>query len=212
MVRGSGRQVKGIAHRSPNIGIPLLAARACVKKALGLGSRRATKSHRWSSIRPAADKLIQECLDDSEFGRAVLQDDTRWVFEPRCFVFRHDRRGPAGCGIWPGYGGLWSPSSSTPSNVHGTIAESCLVHHRGRNLKPCIGPVCLPLYLASARALVAEHIGARRSRHLILPFCQNLASDTCSLDWHQLGPAGGQPGAAYCFIVRYRRLIATVRS
>ena len=64
---GHNSLIKAMANRCPRIGLPLLSARVNVKKELGLGSRGASK--RWSSIRPALQRVLESSMHaDHEVG------------------------------------------------------------------------------------------------------------------------------------------------
>ena len=63
---GHNSRLKKISERAPHIGVILLAARANLKKALGLGSRG---SHsKCSKVRPLASEILSLCIENHVDG------------------------------------------------------------------------------------------------------------------------------------------------
>ena len=73
---GFNHLLKSVIERSHNIKHPLLYARARINKALGVGARGV--SARWRLARPAAAKLLQDCVDEHDSGEQVIGDVARY--------------------------------------------------------------------------------------------------------------------------------------
>ena len=56
--------IRVLNEQSRNIGLDLLSARACIKKALGVGTRGV--SLKWSALRPAAQRLLEDVVEHHE--------------------------------------------------------------------------------------------------------------------------------------------------
>jgi len=67
--------IRTLSERSKNIGLPLLSARCNIKKALGVGSRNASKS--WDSIAAPALSILNECCEHSD-DQSIFTED-RWA-------------------------------------------------------------------------------------------------------------------------------------
>ena len=73
---GYNSLIKIQSTRCPNIGLLLLAARVNNKKALGLGTRGADV--RWASVRPGAQKLLNECMESCDGATDVCSESGRF--------------------------------------------------------------------------------------------------------------------------------------
>ena len=79
-IEGFMSLMKAVIGKAPHIGLPLLSARCCIKKDLGLGARGAHT--KWSNIRPTATAVLNESIANFSEIESVVGDDRRWA-QPR---------------------------------------------------------------------------------------------------------------------------------
>ncbi len=73
--------LKTLIDRAPRSGLPLISARARIKKALGVGARGV--SLRWSQLRPSAQTVLSEMLSHPVDGAAVQSEFDRFSDPPQ---------------------------------------------------------------------------------------------------------------------------------
>jgi len=69
---GYNSLLKVVAQRSRTIGLPLLSARANIKKGLGVGSRGSSK--KWSEIRSSAEKVLLDAVEHVDASEEAARE------------------------------------------------------------------------------------------------------------------------------------------
>ena len=71
--------LKVLTHRAPNINLPLLSSRVCLKSYLGIGNSVKESKARFLQIKTVGEVLLQTCLEHKSESKGILdKGDARW--------------------------------------------------------------------------------------------------------------------------------------
>ena len=76
-IESTNKLVRNCVVAAPNVGLPIVSARACTLKRLGRGFKGA--SNKWSDVRPCHDALLEEATQSQRAADEVANMPDRWI-------------------------------------------------------------------------------------------------------------------------------------